>query len=255
MRYIIITKKSMFVLFAVTVLTLSVFVTLNDRRTATASATATENLPIYCVNTDARKLAITFDAAWGAEDTDRLLQILNKYNAKATFFVVGTWAENNSSELYKLFSAGHEIGNHSYAHKLYGKLSTEEIVADTEKCNKLIADITGVAPVLFRFPSGDYNENAVKTVRQQQLEPIQWNVDSLDWQGLSKDEIVKRVVSGADDGSIILFHNDVKNTPEALEEILNVLSKKEYSFVTVSQLIYSKPYRIDATGKQYSAGS
>ena len=81
---------------------------------------------------------------------------------------------------------------------------------------------------------------------------VQWSVDSLDWQGLEVAEMVKRVTGAAENGSIILFHNDVKNTPEALRQILAVLSEKGYSFVTVEELIYTEHYRIDATGKQYA---
>lgn len=224
-----------------------------EKSVEAAAISGTEKLPIYCVDTEEKKLAITFDAAWGADDIEHILEVLGRHNAKATFFIVGKWAELYPDKVKSIFAAGHEIGNHSYNHKLYGKLSAQEMTADVEKCNKIISDITGEKITLLRFPSGDYNELAVKTVRGMKLQPIQWNVDSLDWQGLSTEEITKRVISGADNGSIILFHNDVKNTDEALDGILTELEKKGYSFVTVSQLIYSEPYRIDATGKQFKA--
>ena len=84
------------------------------------------------------------------------------------------------------------------------------------------------------------------------MQTVQWSVDSLDWQGLSVEEMVKRVTAATENGSIILFHNDVKNTPDALREILRILSGEGYSFVTVEELIYWENYRIDSAGRQYA---
>ena len=255
MRYVIITKRGLSVICLATIIAISVIASLNKRSIDVAAVAGTERLPVYCVETDEKKIAVTFDAAWGADDIPQILEILNKHKAKATFFVVGKWVELYPESVKAIFKDGHEIGNHSYNHSLYSKLSADEISADVKKCNDAIFKVTGKNPSLFRFPSGDYSETAVKTVRSDNLQAIQWNVDSLDWQGLSKEEIIRRVVPSAENGSIILFHNDVKNTPEALDEVLSELSNKGYSFVTVSQLIYQKPYRIDAAGRQYKADS
>lgn len=253
MKYIIITKRGLTVLCFVTVIAVSLFVSAREKRAVAASAAGTETLPIYCVDTAEKKVAVTFDAAWGADDIPELLQILKNHNAKATFFIVGEWAKRYPEQVKSIFEAGHEIGGHSYSHSMYSKLSKEEISEDTEKCSREISAITGKTPTLMRFPSGDYNELAVKSVREMNLQPIQWSVDSLDWQGLSKDEIIKRVVTKTENGSIILFHNDVKNTDAALDEILTKLESKGYSFVGVSELIYESPYRIDAQGKQFKS--
>lgn len=250
MNYLIITKRGIFVICFVVVLAVSVITATSSKTISVSAQTSTERLPIYCVDTNEKKIAITFDAAWGADDIEEILNILNEYNAKATFFVVGEWAQTYPEQLKSIYNSGHEIGNHSYNHNLYSKLTAEDIKADIEKSNDEIEKIIGVRPKLFRFPSGDFNSEAVKVVRECGLQPIQWNCDSLDWQGLEKEEIVKRVTSGADNGSIVLFHNDVKNTPEAIREVLNNLSKKNYEFVTVSELIFDEPYRIDETGRQ-----
>lgn len=253
MKYFIITKKGLSILCIAVLVAVSLLSFTTEKSVKASAVSGTKKLPVYCVNTNEKKLAITFDAAWGADDIPHILEVLAKHNAKATFFIVGKWAELYPDQVKSICAAEHEIGNHSYNHTLYGKLSAQEIKDDAEKCNKILSDVSGKEITLLRFPSGDYSELAVKTVRDMKLQPIQWNVDSLDWQGLSKEEITKRVVSGADNGAVILFHNDVKNTDEALDTILTQLEQKGYSFVTVSQLIYSEPYRIDATGRQFKA--
>lgn len=245
----IITRKTVFITFVV-LLSGAILLACASKQSQVASANAEKIIPIYCVDTQEKKIALTFDAAWGADDTDEIIDILGQYNAKATFFVVGDWARKYPDEVKALYSAGHEIGNHSDTHKAYSKLSAEEIAADIENCNEAVNNAIGVKPTLIRAPSGDYNNTSETACRNAAMTTIQWSVDSLDWQGLSSDEIISRVVNAADCGSIILFHNDVRNTPQALRGILNVLSQQGYSFVSVGELIYKENYRIDATGKQ-----
>ena len=250
MKYFIVTKRSLFVSALVFLTAITVAAAFKGERTVRVNASQKRFIPIYCVQTDEKKLAITFDAAWGADDTEQLIEILNKYNAKATFFVVGTWAEKNPDSVKAFFDTGHEIANHSYNHTLYSKLSKEEISADIEKCNGIIQDITGERPALLRAPSGDYTDSSETAAKELNMCTVQWSVDSLDWKGLSSEEIEKRVINAAGNGSIILFHNDVKNTPAALDNILSELSEKGYSFVSVSELIYKENYKIDSAGRQ-----
>ena len=250
MRYFIVTKRTIFVLILSFLSAVIVFAAFKGEKTVKVNASPNRSIPIYCVQTEEKKLAVTFDAAWGAEDTRQLIEILEKYNAKATIFVVGTWAEKYPDSVKAFFDAGHEIANHSYNHTLYGKLSQQQIKEDIEKCNSAIENITGQKPVLLRAPSGDYTNDSEAAAKELGMRTVQWSVDSLDWQGLSSQEIVKRVLNASENGSILLFHNDVKNTPAALDEILKELSERGYSFVTVSELIYKDNYRIDATGKQ-----
>jgi len=110
--------------------------------------------------------------------------------------------------------------------------------------------LLGKKPMLLRSPSGDYTNVSEIAAKKSGMTTVQWSVDSLDWRGLSSEEIKTRVLSAAENGSIILFHNDVKNTPEALDAILSSLSEKGYSFVGVSELIFPEPYKIDGAGKQ-----
>lgn len=218
------------------------------------AAAATRQLPIYCVQRDQKEVAISFDAAWGNEDTQQLIDILGKYNIKATFFVVGGWVDKYPESVKALYDAGHEVMNHSNSHAHMSTLAREEIIADIEACNDKIEAITGVHPTLFRPPYGEYDDKVITAVRSINMEPIQWDVDSLDWKEIPANEITKRVVSKVQPGSIVLFHNAAIHTPEALPTIIETLLQEGYTFVPISKIILPQPYTIDHTGKQM-AGS
>ncbi len=207
-------------------------------------------LPIYSVEINEKKIAITFDAAWSAEDTDLLIKTLSKHNAKATFFVVGDWVKQNPDAIKKLHENGHEIGNHSDKHPAYSKLSRGEIRTDMIDCNAKIKAITSTKIKLCRAPSGDYDNKSIEVCESLGMKMIQWDVDSLDWKKLSVDEMYNRVTEKTQNGSILLFHNGVENTPKALDKILTKLKTDGYEFVTVSELIYWDNYEIDHTGRQ-----
>lgn len=152
-----------------------------------------------------------------------------------------------------LHDAGHEVMNHSNTHAHYPQLSTDQVVADLNACNDKIEAVTGVRPTLVRLPYGDYDDHSINAVRSIGMEPIQWDVDSLDWKDISADEITKRVTSKVCPGSIVLFHNAAKHTPEALPTILECLLQDGYTFVPISQIILPQPYTIDHTGRQCPA--
>lgn len=152
-----------------------------------------------------------------------------------------------------LHEAGHEIMNHSDDHAHFNALSRDEIIADLLACNEKIAAVTGITPTLFRPPYGEYNDHVINAVRSIGMEPIQWDVDSLDWKDLSADEISKRVLSKMEPGSIALFHNAALHTPAALPAIIEGLIQEGYEFLPISELILEGEYRIDHTGKQCPA--
>ena len=221
-----------------------------------ASATQRQ-LPIYCVQRDQKMVAISFDAAWGNEDTEQLIEILGKYNIKATFFVVGEWVDKYPESVKALADAGHEVMNHSNTHAHMTKLSKDEIIADVNACNDKIEAVTGVRPTLIRPPYGEYDDNVISAIRSMDMEPIQWDVDSLDWKDLSAADITKRVTGKVQAGSIVLFHNAALHTPEALPGIIENLLQQGYTFVPISQIILpgecNVDYTIDHTGKQCPA--
>ncbi|MBQ4644758.1 MAG: polysaccharide deacetylase family protein [Clostridia bacterium] len=215
-----------------------------------SSASSTKNLPIYSVQTDKKQVAITFDAAWTNQDTDELIKILKKHKATATFFIVGDWADKFPESVKAFYDAGHTIANHSDTHKAFSKCSREEIRKEIVGCNEKLEKITGEKVTLVRAPSGDYTKESLEVAQSLGMQTIQWNCDSLDYTKISVEEIVNRVVKGTDNGSILLFHNGVENTAEALDRVLTELSKQGYSFVSVNDLIYKDNYYLDHTGKQ-----
>ena len=169
---------------------------------------------------------------------------------KATFFVVGDWVERYPESVAQLHDAGMEIMNHSNDHAHYNSLSAKEIIADVTACNEKIAAITGVTPTLIRCPYGEYDDHVIAAIRSMGMEPIQWDVDSLDWKGLSAKEIQNRVLDKVQPGSIVLFHNAAENTPEALPGIIESLQADGYSIVPVSQILLEGEYIIDNSGRQ-----
>lgn len=183
-----------------------------------------------------------------------LIDILGKYKVKATFFVVGDWVDKYPESVKALHDAGHEVMNHSNTHAHMSQLSKDEIIADVEACNDKIEAVTGVRPTLIRPPYGEYDDNVITAIRSIGMEPIQWDVDSLDWKDLPASEIIQRVTSKVQPGSIVLFHNAALHTPEALPGILEYLLGQGYSIVPVSQLVLSgeegTDYTIDHTGRQ-----
>ena len=229
------------------------FWVVNHPAVVGASA-STRQLPIYCVQKDYKVLSISFDAAWGNEDTQQLIDILGQYNVPATFFVVGEWVDKYPESVKALHDAGHEVMNHSNTHAHYPQLSADEVVADLNACNDKIEAVTGTRPTLVRLPYGDYDDNSINAVRSIGMEPIQWDVDSLDWKDLAAGEIVQRVTSKVQPGSIVLFHNAALHTPEALPTIIQTLLQEGYTFVPISQIILTGEYSIDHTGRQCPSG-
>ena len=144
---------------------------------AVTAAAAARQLPIYCVQRDQKTLSISFDAAWGNEDTQQLIDILAQYGVKATFFVVGEWVDKYPESVKALHDAGHEVMNHSDTHPHMSQLSTEAFLADVSACNDKIEAVTGVRPTLIRCPYGEYDDHVITAIRSMGMEPIQWDVD------------------------------------------------------------------------------
>ncbi len=218
-----------------------------------SASTATRQLPIYCVQRDSKVCALSFDAAWGNEDTQTLIDILDRYQVKATFFVVGEWVDKYPESVKALSDAGHEIMCHSNDHAHFNTLSADQIAADINACCDKIEAVTGTRPTLFRPPFGEYDDHVVTTVRGMGMEIIQWDVDSLDWKDYDAPTITQRVTSKVGPGSIVLFHNAALHTPEALPSILEYLLQEGYDVVPISQLILTGDYTLDHTGRQCPA--
>lgn len=212
-------------------------------------------VPIYSVNTNEKQVAISFDVNWAEHDyLEGILDILDKYNVKATFFIMGGWvnySEENVTKLKSIYDRGNEIGNHSYIHPNFSTISEQRMKDEIEKTNKTIKEITGDEPKLFRFPSGDYNKKSCEYVKSLNMVPIQWSVDSVDWKEDGEEIEFKRVRDNLKEGSIILFHNNAKYTVNNLDKLLSYLEDKGYKVVTVGDLIYHEDSYIDEKGTQY----
>lgn len=213
--------------------------------------TADKQLPIYSVETADKKAAITFDCAWGADDIPDILDTLKKENVKATFFVVGQWAEKYGETVKMISDAGHDIGNHGYSHLRMGVLDTNRNNSEISKCSEVLKGITGKKVDLFRAPYGDYNNSLITLAKNLGCFTIQWNVDSLDWKpDIGKDEIMTRIKSKLVPGSILLFHNDTNHTAAMLGDIIKNIKNSGYEIVPVSSLILRNDYTIDYEGRQ-----
>lgn len=258
MRVIYISKKKTMRLFLVASLVLLsfLFVNIDQEQTISVFLNTRKELPIYSVQTEEKKIAISFDAAWGAEYTSKIMDILEEKNIKTTFFLVGFWVEKYPDKVKEIAQRGHEIANHSTTHPQMSKLGKEQIISEIMSTQKKIEELTGDRAVrLIRPPFGDYNDLLINTCREIGFYPIQWDVDSLDWKELGVSPMYDRVTKKVQNGSIILFHNNAKYTTEALPSILDYLLAEGYTIVPVSELIHYGEYRIDHTGKQIKIDS
>ena len=176
-------------------------------------------LPIYCVQTDEKKVALSFDAAWGNEDTRQILDILKKHDIHVTFFMTGGWVEKYPDDVKAIYEAGHDLGNHSENHKNMSQLSDEEKTKELMTVHNKVKELTGVEMNLFRPPYGDYDDAVILNAGENGYYTIQWDVDSLDWKDYGVDSIVDTVVNHKNlgNGSIILCHNGAKYTKDALD--------------------------------------
>ncbi|MTI95581.1 MAG: deacetylase [Firmicutes bacterium] len=220
-------------------------------RPGTEPVTTDKKLPIYSVAREDNKLAISFDAAWGIEYTEQILDTLDEYGIKTTFFVVQFWVEDYPEMAQMIVNRGHEIGNHSATHPEMGNLSPTQIKEEIMSTHKTIYETTGFEPCLFRPPFGHYSDQLLETMEDLGYYTIQWDVDSLDWKERGVEDIVQRVQAQAGPGSIILFHNNAKYIAQALPLLLDYFSERDYHVVPISELIYKNNYYIDHEGRQH----
>lgn len=206
-------------------------------------------LPIYCVNRDDNKISISFDAAWGGDKTLGILDLLDEYNIKTTFFLVDIWTQKYPELVKEIVARGHEIGNHSTSHPQMSKLNETQIAKELNTQADNVLAIAGVRPVLFRPPYGDYNNRVITTARAQGFVPIQWSVDSLDWKNRGAQEIITRATK-VKSGDIVLFHNDSQYILDALPAVLQYYAENGYSVVPISEILLTGETTIDIQGRQ-----
>lgn len=209
-----------------------------------------KKLPVYCVETAEPKIAFSMNCAWNDSDIDSILQTLSKHNVKITFFMVGDWVDKYPEAVKKISDAGHEIANHSDGHKHVNNLNLEENENEIKLCSEKIEKITGNKTTLYRGPYGEYNNTVIQAAENQQHITIQWSLDTLDYKGLTGDEMWARLNEKLKNGDIILSHNGTEHTADSLDKLLTNIKEKGFQVVTVSELIYEENYVIDSNGVQ-----
>ena len=160
---------------------------------AVSSTYGDRELPIYSVDTKEKKIVISFDAAWGAEDFDKIMEILDKHKVKTTFFMTGEWVEKYPECVKTLVEKGHDLGNHSASHPDMTKLSKEKQIEEITEVHNAVKELTGYEMDLFRPPYGAYNNDVIRTCYEVGYFPIQWNCDSLDWMDYDAATIISNV--------------------------------------------------------------
>lgn len=206
-------------------------------------------IPVYCVQSEEKRVALTIDAAWDTDKTQFILDTLDRYDIRATFFLCGVWVEAYPECVKEIAARGHEIGNHSLTHPHMSKLSKQEIERELLDLNAEIERLTGTACTLFRAPFGEYNDTVVSTVRELGFEIVQWNIDTVDWkESRTADAILATVKEKLAPGSIILCHNNGYAIEEYLPKLLAFVTQEGYSFVTVSELLPNGERDIDGNG-------
>lgn len=246
----LVVKKSRLIAAVLLVIVLAAAVGLGAGGVVTNAFSGKKKLPVYYVSTEESKVALTFDAAWGADKTSKIMDILDEYGVKATFFLVGFWIDAYPDKVKEINERGFLIGNHSTNHPHFNSLSESRIADEISVTNKKITDITGIEVKYFRAPFGEYDNRLIEYTEKNSMKCIQWDVDTLDWKGLSGGEIASRVMARVKKGSIILCHNNSDHILDALPIILTGLKNKGLTPVRLDELVLDGEYYIDNNGMQ-----
>ena len=225
--------------------------TLGEKNETIPTASVNNKLlPIYNVQTDTNKVALTMNCAWNADDIDQILKVLKQNNVKITFFLVGDWIDKFPEAEKKIYEDGHEIASHSNTHPHVNNLTYEENIEEIEKSNEKIEKITGQRTQIYRAPYGEYNNTVIQAAQDKGYYTIQWSLDTLDYTGLTGDEMWNRIQDKIKAGDIILTHNGTKHTADSLDMLIKNIKQKGFEIVTVSNLIYTENYTINNNGTQ-----
>ena len=203
-----------------------------------AYQTATGGRGLREVKTEQNVVALTFDDGPDIETTPKILKVLQQYNAKATFFVLGQRAEELPGRIAQIAYEQHEIGSHGYSHRWLTRITEEELNEEIVRTETLI-EAVAPKPRLFRPPGAFYNREIVEALKAKGYTMVMWSVDSRDWARHNPVAAAEGVLAKVKPGSIVLLHDasHAPNTPQAVAIILERLSQKGYRFVTVSELV------------------
>ena len=199
-------------------------------------AMAENDKPIYKGNQQQNNVSLMFNVYQGTEYIEGILQTLDKYNAKATFFVGGSWVSKNQSVLKKIADSNNEIGNHGFLHRNHDKLSLEKNREEISLCHDIVFSTTGVNMTLFAPPSGAFSSSTLVVARELGYKTIMWSKDTIDWRDHDKNVIFSRATKNLSNGDLVLMH-PTKETLEALDDVLAEIKRQNFEIVTVSDNI------------------
>ncbi len=252
MPFCVIKSKTIKIFLAMIVVVVLLAISFEGGACATVwFGNSSRKVPVYKVDTTDKQVAISFDAAWGADKTQEIIDVLNEYDVTATFFLVGFWVDKYPEMVKAIDEAGLEIGTHSNTHPDMAKLSKDSVRSELETSMSKITKITNKKVEVFRPPFGSYNNTLLSVCEELGLIAVQWDVDSLDWKGLSASEVTGRVMKRAGNGSIILMHNNADHVVDSVRLTLDYLTKNGYKVTSVGELIYKDNYTIDVNGVQH----
>lgn len=203
-----------------------------------ASPSVDAPLTFSWVHVDGPYIALTFDDGPSAKLTPKLLDLLGAHHIKATFFVIGQNVADHPEIVARAAREGHEIGNHSWSHPAFGKMSDEAVRRELQKTDEAIRSATGNRPALLRPPYGSITARQKKWINEEfGYKIIMWDVDPLDWKRPGPMAVTNRIVRNTRAGSIVLSHDIHPGTIEAMPAAIDQLQAKGFKFVTVSELI------------------
>ena len=198
----------------------------------------------FSVKDERKRIALSFDDGPLEGKTDKILDVLDRYGVKATFFMVGSQAKYCPETAMRVAAEGHEIGNHTQNHKNLAAMKPKELDEEIAIAEREIYNACGYIPSLFRPPEGVCTEKISNAAKLRGYSIVMWSVDTLDWQGKAASVIAENVLSNVKSGSVILMHDgifSVSHTAEALDIIIPKLLEEGYEFVTVGELIAYSP--------------
>ncbi|MFA5676307.1 MAG: polysaccharide deacetylase family protein [Christensenellales bacterium] len=208
-------------------------------------------MPICRVETDKMIVALTFDTAFGEKDyTEEILAELKKESTRATFCVMGLWATENGPAVDDIMRDGHEIVSHSMYHERYPDITQNEIIEDADEAASLIFEKTGYDTRIIRLPYGAFDTPAILSLEGEGYIPIKWSLDSKDWKGYDAQKLAQDVLFEVKSGDIIMFQNNMDQTPKALAAIILGLRERGFKIVSLSELLIDDNYIVDDKGTQ-----
>lgn len=228
-------REALWVNVTILLMLIGLFLFINEGHVFSVAARYTDN-PVYKATEENSSAALLCNVVWGTEYVGSMLDILDRYDAKATFFLGGQWAEENPDLVKRMVTDGHEIANHGYGHRHHAGMSLDANREEIEKAETAIEGITGIKTDLFAPPYGEFDKTTLSAASALGYTTVMWSVDTIDWRGDGVDAILNRVLDKAGPGDFILMH-PTEDTIKALPIIIERLSDEGTGFETVGELL------------------